>query len=79
MQPKLKQEVCVSKGIRQFHRWTSLAFMLVVVVIFAMLGLGQRPAQWIYYLPLAPLFVLVLTGAYMFFQPYFAKARREAS
>ena len=73
------KEVRVSKFIRQFHRWTSLAFMLVVVAIFAMLGLGQQPAQWIYYLPLAPLFLLMVTGVYMFFQPYVAKARRKAS
>ncbi len=75
MQPA-QQEVRVSKFIRVFHRWTSLTFMLVVVAIFAMLGLGQQPAQWIYYLPLAPLFFLFLTGAWMFFQPYLAKSRR---
>lgn len=70
------KEVRVSKFIRVFHRLTSLAFMLVVAAIFAMLGLGQQPAQWIYYLPLAPLFFLFVTGAWMFFQPYVAKARR---
>lgn len=75
MHPPAK-EIRVSKFIRVFHRWTSLAFMLVVVAIFAMLGLGQQPAQWIYYLPLAPLFLLMITGAWMFFQPYVAKARR---
>lgn len=73
------RELRVSKFIRQFHRWTSLAFMLIVTAIFAMLGLGQQPAQWIYYLPLAPLFLLMITGVYMFFQPYLAKARRKAS
>jgi ABC-type polysaccharide/polyol phosphate export permease len=70
------QEVRVSKFIRVFHRWTSVAFTLVVVAIFAMLGLGQQPAQWIYLTPLAPLFLLFITGAYMFFLPYVAKARR---
>lgn len=78
MHPPTK-EIRVSKFIRQFHRWTSMAFMLVVVAIFAMLGLGQQPAQWLYYLPLLPLFLLMLTGVYMFFQPYLAKARRKAS
>lgn len=70
------KEVRVSKFIRVFHRWTSLAFTLVVAVIFAMLGLGQQPAQWIYYVPLLPLFLLLITGLYMFFLPYVAKARR---
>ena len=78
MHPPTK-EVRVSTFIRQFHRWTSMAFMAVVVAIFAMLGIGQQPAQWIYYLPLLPLFLLMLSGVYMFFQPYLAKARRRAS
>jgi ABC-type polysaccharide/polyol phosphate export permease len=76
LMPPPAKEVHVSKVIRVLHRWTSLAFMLVVVAIFAMLGLGQQPAQWIYYVPLAPLFFLFVTGAWMFFQPYVAKARR---
>jgi hypothetical protein len=75
MYPPAK-EIRVSKFIRQFHRWTSLVFMLVVIAIFAMLGLGQQPPQWLYYVPLAPLFVLMVSGMWMFFQPYVAKARR---
>lgn len=57
-------------GIRQFHRWTSIAFTLVVVAIFAALGLGRQPAQWVYYLPLLPLALLLVTGLYMFALPY---------
>ena len=75
MHPAPKQEVRVSKFIRIFHRWTSLVFVLIIAAIFAMLGMGQEPAQWIYYTPLAPLFVLMISGLYMFFQPYVAKAR----
>lgn len=66
----------MSKFIRAFHRWTSIVFALVVAAIFAMLGLDQQPAQWIYYLPLPPLFLLLITGLYMFFLPYVAKMRR---
>ena len=62
--------------IRQIHRWTSIAFTAVVVAIFAMLGLGQQPAQWVYLLPLAPLFLLVVTGLYMFALPYLARRNR---
>lgn len=51
--------------------------MLIVLAIFAMLGLGQQPAQWTYYLPLPPLFLLMITGVYMFFLPYVAKGRRK--
>ena len=64
-----------SKFIRQSHRWLSILFTGVVIVIFAMLGMGQEPAQWIYFLPLFPLALLVPTGLYMFFQPYAARRR----
>ena len=61
--------------IRQFHRWTSIAFTVVVVAIFAALGLGKQPAQWVYYLPLLPLALLLVTGLYMFVLPYAIRAR----
>jgi ABC-type polysaccharide/polyol phosphate export permease len=64
-----------SKFIRQSHRWLSIVFTGVVLVIFATLGLGQEPAQWVYFLPLFPLALLVPTGLYMFFQPYTARRR----
>ena len=40
-----------------------------------MLGAGREPAQWVYFLPLFPLFLLMLTGLYMFFLPYVARRR----
>jgi len=58
--------------IRQIHRWVSILFAAIVAGIFAALGIGQQPAQWVYLLPLAPLFVLAVTGLYMFALPYFA-------
>lgn len=57
--------------IRTVHRWTSLVFCLVVASIFAGMALTTLP-EWFYYLPLPPLFVLIPTGIYMFFQPYFS-------
>jgi len=65
----------MSKWIRQFHRWTSIIFTLVVVAIFTALGLGKEPAQWVYYLPLLPLALLLITGLYMFVLPYVARRR----
>lgn len=61
--------------IRQVHRWTSIVFVAIVVALFAMLGAGMQPAQWLYFLPLPPLFLLMLTGLYMFALPYLAKRR----
>lgn len=63
----------MSRGIRQVHRWTSIVLVALVILIFAMLGGGMEPAQWVYFLPLPPLFLLMATGLYMFFQPYLAR------
>ena len=65
----------MNKWVRQIHRWVSIAFTLVVVAIFATLGMGQVPAAWVYYLPLLPLALLLLTGLYLFALPYVAKQR----
>lgn len=58
--------------IRQIHRWMSIIFTVVVIAIFIALGLGKQPAEWVYFLPLFPLFVLLPTGLYMFVLPYVA-------
>jgi len=64
-----------NKWIRQIHRWLSMIFTLVVVAIFAALGLGSQPAAWVYFLPLAPLALLLLSGLYLFALPYVARWR----
>jgi ABC-type polysaccharide/polyol phosphate export permease len=62
-------------SIRQIHRWTSIVFVLLAAGIFAALGAGQQPVQWVYYLPLIPLALLVLTGLYLFVLPYLRRGR----
>ncbi|MDZ7866303.1 hypothetical protein [Acidovorax sp.] len=60
--------------LRQIHRWVSIAFTLTVVANFAAMGLGRgAPPAWITYAPLAPLAVLLLTGLYLFAQPYLSR------
>lgn len=61
--------------IRSFHRWTSIVFVVVVAAIFIALRLGKQPVEWVYFLPLAPLALLALTGLYMFALPYAARWR----
>jgi hypothetical protein len=61
--------------IRQTHRWLSIAFTLTVIANFVALGLKQQIA-WVTYSPLLPLFLLMLTGLYMFVLPYATKWRR---
>jgi hypothetical protein len=67
-------EVRVSKWIRQFHRWVSVAF--VGSVIATTIALMQKePVLWMSYVPLHPLALLAITGAYMFVLPYAQKWR----
>ncbi len=61
--------------VRQIHRWLSIIFTAVVSVIFIALGAGKPPADWVYFLPLFPLALLMLTGLYMFVLPYAARWR----
>lgn len=66
-----------SNSIRQGHRWISITFTLTVIANFVAMGLspGTMPPAWITYAPLLPLFLLLFSGLYMFFLPYFTKWR----
>ena len=63
-----------SKWIRQAHRWLSIIFTATVVANFVTMAFGQPPA-WVVYSPLPPLFLMLLSGLYMFVLPYVAKGR----
>lgn len=64
----------MSKWIRQFHRWVSIAYTLgVLTYIIAMTG-GEPPA-WLGLFALVPLILLLVTGLYMFGLPYAARWR----
>ena len=64
-----------NKWIRQTHRWLAIVFTLTVIACFLAIGIGQPP-QWLFYMPLPPLFLLMFSGLYMFFLPYVAKRSR---
>ena len=74
------KEVGVSKFIRQFHRWVSIAFTLGVIVNTVVIFSGPEspPAFWVYLLALVPLFLLLFSGLYLFVLPYALKLRRQA-
>ncbi|HXF63004.1 MAG TPA: hypothetical protein VNK95_15370 [Caldilineaceae bacterium] len=63
-----------NKGVRQIHRWLSIAFTATVIVCFVAIA-QKDPAAWVFYLPLPPLFLLLFTGLYLFVLPYTAKWR----
>jgi hypothetical protein len=65
-----------SKWIRQVHRWLSIAFTVTVIANIVALSTAEgQPPDWITYSPLLPLALLMLSGLYMFFQPYVARRR----
>lgn len=63
--------------MRQLHRWLSIGFTLIVATIFACQPFWSLP-EWLYYLPLLPLALLVPSGLYLFVLPYVAKSRGAA-
>lgn len=63
-----------SLWVRQFHRWISILFALTVIANFAVRAVAEPP-MWLTYAPLAPLFLLLFSGLYMFVLPYVARRR----
>jgi membrane protein CcdC involved in cytochrome C biogenesis len=66
--------VKTNQFIRQAHRWISLVFMLIVLTTTAIM-MQENPPEWANYLALPPLFLLMLTGTYLFLIPYFSRGR----
>jgi hypothetical protein len=55
--------------MRQSHRWLSVVFTLTVVANFLVRTQGEPPA-WVTYSPLPPLFLMLVSGLYLFVLPY---------
>jgi len=65
-----------NNGVRQLHRWVSIAFTLTVIANFVAMALvGGMPPPWVTYSPLLPLTLLLFSGLYLFVLPYAAKSR----
>lgn len=63
-----------NKWLRQIHRWLSIIFTVSVIVTFIALA-QDKPVVWVSYVPLLPLALLLLTGLYLFVQPYATRWR----
>ncbi|MCG8348891.1 MAG: hypothetical protein MI924_14055 [Chloroflexales bacterium] len=62
-----------NKRVRQTHLWLSIAFTVAVIIV-TIVALGQeKPAEWVFFLPLLPLALLLFTGLYLFVLPYATK------
>lgn len=62
------------KWIRQAHRWLGVIFTAIVLINMVAFSVGEPPA-WLYLSPLAPLFLMMASGIYLFIQPYLARRR----
>ncbi len=66
-----------SHWIRRSHRVVSIVFTLTVIANFVAMALrpGTPPPPWITYSPLLPLALLLLSGLYLFAQPYIGRRK----
>jgi len=62
--------------IRQTHRWLGILFTLTVIANFVAMAIGTPP-MWIVYSPLPPLFLMLLSGLFMYFRTYVVKWREK--
>lgn len=67
-----------NQGVRQVHRWLSIAFTLTVIANFVALSQGEPPL-WVTYAPLLPLALLLFSGLYLFALPYVSKRQAGRS
>lgn len=59
----------MSRWIRTSHRWLGMALIVLTIINFIAFGMGQA-IPWLYYSPLVPLFLSMLSGLYMFVVHY---------
>ncbi|HMO97295.1 MAG TPA: hypothetical protein PKD27_14380 [Tepidiformaceae bacterium] len=60
---------------RRAHRWISMAFLAIVAAVAVLSSVQDEPAEWVFYTPLPALFLLMVTGVYLFLLPYVRKWR----
>ena len=63
-------------GIRQSHRWLGMILTLTILANFAVRAFGEPPPLLVYS-PLAALALLVISGLYLFFLPYFGRRAEQ--
>jgi hypothetical protein len=63
-----------NKWVRQLHRWLAVAFT-VTVVASVVAAAQEEPATWVFYVPLFPLALLMLSGLNLFVLPYAVRWR----
>jgi hypothetical protein len=62
----------MNKLIRTTHRWLGISLIALTIINAIAFGMGYA-IPWLYYLPLVPLFLSMLSGLWMFVLPYLGK------
>ena len=62
----------ITRFIRASHPWFGITLVALTIINFVAFGLGYA-IPLLYYLPLVPLFLSMLSGLWMFLVPYFSK------
>lgn len=65
----------LNQWMRQLHRWLAILFTLTVIANFVAMSQGVPPL-WVTYAPLPPLFLMLVTGLWLFALPYVTRRRR---
>jgi hypothetical protein len=62
--------------LRQGHRWLSVVFTATVIANFIAMAIAPKGLPpWITYSPLLPLFLMLVSGLYLFALPYLPPGR----
>ena len=62
--------MALDRWTRWIHRWVSAIFVACVIAATAAAATGQDTGSPVFYAPLAPLLVLMLSGVYLFVRPW---------
>ena len=62
----------MNRFLRVAHRWLGMTLVALTLANIVAFSFGQQ-ITWLVYAPLAPLFLSMISGTWMFFRPYFAK------
>jgi heme A synthase len=65
--------MALDRWTRWIHRWVSAIFVACVIAATAAAATGQDTGSPVFYAPLAPLLVLMLSGVYLFVRPWLGR------
>ena len=65
--------MALDRWTRWIHRWVSAIFVACVIAATAAAATGQDTGSPVFYAPLAPLLVLMLSGVDLFVRPWLGR------